>query len=63
MPNSERWFMPLAFAQIGGRVIVSQAVAGKEQYVGRELEKVDGRQVEDIVRETATLITNYDGKV
>ena len=63
MPNSERWFMPLAFAQIGDRVIVSQAVAGKEQYVGRELEKVDGCRVEDIVREVSTLITNYDGKV
>lgn len=63
MPNSEKWFMPLAFGQIGGKVIVTQAIEGKEQYVGRELEKVDGRQVEDIVRETATLITNYDGKV
>lgn len=63
MPNSERWFMPLDFGQIGGRVIVTQAVEGKEQYVGRELKKVDGRQVEDIVRETKTFITNYDGKV
>ena len=63
MPNSERWFMPLAFSQIGGRVIVTQVIAGKEQYVGRELKRVDGCRVEDIVRETATLITNYDGKV